>query len=157
MIRIGEGIAALAAVALVVVMSATDWYASPSPTEGWTGYAPLARSGTAWAVFGVLDLLLLVPALLGVALALLTALRRSPAFPVGVALVLVPAALLASLALAYRLLDPPGGRSVGTGAWLGLACCLALLLGAWLSLRDERPRGPAARRVDVPLRSVPDA
>ncbi len=154
MIRLGELLAAAAAVALVVVMSALEWYAAGA---GWTSSAPLARSRTAWEAFGVLDLLLLVPATLGLALALLTATRRSPALPVAVNLVLLPAALLASLALAYRLLVPPGGLGVATGAWLGLACSLALLAGAWLSLRDERPRAGAAEPVAVALRPAPPA
>jgi len=156
-IRSGEALAAVAATVLLVVMTAADWYAPPAPPVGWTGYAPLEGTASAWAVFGLLDLVLLVPAALALALAVLTATRRSPAWPVALALVLVPAALLASLALAYRLLDPPGALAAATGAWLGLACTLALLLAAWLSLRDERPRGRAARRPAVALRSAPPA
>jgi len=156
-IRPGEGVAAVSAVALLVVMSALEWYAPPTPPAGLTAYAPLEGSGSAWAAFGLLDLLLLVPVALALALALLTATRRSPAWPVAVALLLIPTALLASVALAYRLLDPPGGLAVGTGAWLGLACTLALLAGAWLALRDERPPRHAAGRVDVALRPAPPA
>jgi hypothetical protein len=50
------------------------------------------------------------------------------------------------IGILYRLANPPGstGNGITTGAWLGLACCVALAAGAWWSLRDESIPGAAA-------------
>lgn len=158
MIRPAEALAAAASVALLVVMVTVDWYAPPAPAgrPGATAYAPLPGA-TAWQAFGVLDVVLAAVAALGLALAGLTAARRSPALPVATALTLIPAAALATLALLYRLANPPGELAVAGGAWVGLGCTIALLAAGWLSLRDERPPRHAAGPVDVPLRPAPPA
>ena len=129
----------LAAAALLVVMSAVEWYGGRN----------------AWQAFAVLDVVLAAAAALAVALAVLTATRRSPALPVSTAIVLVPAAALAAVAVGYRLLDPPGDLAVRGGAWLGLACVMFLVVAGWLSLRDERAPRRFAAVPDVPVRPAP--
>ncbi|MGZ5310327.1 MAG: hypothetical protein ACXWZW_07730 [Solirubrobacterales bacterium] len=46
--------------------------------------------------------------------------------------------------VAFRLLDPPGGGEVDrlAGAWLGLACCIALVVGGWLGMKELPPLAP---------------
>jgi len=140
-IRPAEALVGLAAAGLLAAMSALDWYGSRS----------------AWAAFAVLDVVLLAVALLGLALVLLTATRRSPALPVTLALVLVPLTLVATAWVAYRLADPPGDGAVRAGAWVGLGCVALLLVGVWLSLRDERAPRRFAAVPEVPVRPAPPA
>ena len=75
--------------------------------------------------------------LLGIATAVLQATRRSPALPVAADVIASTVGLIAVIALALRVLFPPGdgGRSWGLAA--GFVSCLAVCAGAWLALRDE--------------------
>lgn len=146
-LRRGEWLA-LAAALLVLVSLFTTWYATPAGD----------RSG--WEALSVVDALLVVAALAGLALAVLTATRRSPSLPVAAAVITTAIAALAVLVVAYRLVQPPGdnaGVDLQLGAFLGAAGALGLLAAGWLGMRDETRGAAHAAGVPVQVRPAPPA
>ena len=66
--------------------------------------------------------------------------ERSTALPVSTAVWCVLLGLVAVVAALVRVFERPDhATEVCLGAWLALAGAVAILLGAWQVLRDERP------------------
>ena len=149
-IRPGEIVAGMAGLVLLVSLF-LDWYTVAGRGGGLS----------AWDAFTVVDVLLAIVALLGIALLVSQVVGHGPALPVAIEVITTTLALAATLLVLYRILNQPGSNDVvdvAVGAWLGAACCLALFLGAWLALSDERPRPadpppPEPERRPTPARS----
>ena len=149
-VRTGEIVAGVAGVVLLLSLF-LEWYTVRGRAEGLT----------AWSAFSFVDLLVCLVALLGIALAVSQVVGRGPAVPVAIGVITTTLALAATLLVLYRILNQPGPNDaigVGAGAWVGLAACLGVFLGAWLSLSDERPRPadpvpPVPERRPTPARS----
>ena len=136
-LRDGEWIAGAGGVALLVSLF-LGWYSGAS----------------AWEAFSVLDLVLALLALAPLALVALQATRESPSLPVAFSVLTVVAGALATLLIAYRILNQPGPNDlvgVEVGAWIGLAAAVAVLAGGWRSLRVEAVPGA----VTPPIEDVP--
>jgi len=94
----------------------------------------------AWKAFDVIEVPLALAALAGLALFWLTLTRSSPAIPVAAGVWCTLLGLIATLCVAFRLVDHPAGAfDRCAGVWLGLAGALLVLVGAWLGINDERP------------------
>ena len=149
-VRAGELVAGAAGVVLLASMF-LSWYSISGRDD----------TLTAWGAFSVVDVLLALVALLGIALALSEVVGRGPALPVGLAVITTTLGLAATLLVLYRILNQPGPNdliSVEPGAYLGFLATLGVFLGAWLSLSDERPRPadpvpPVPERRPTPARS----
>ncbi len=149
-VRAGDVVAGVSGV-LLLVSTFLNWYTVSGRDDGLT----------AWAAFGVVDLLVVLVALLGIALALSQVIGRGPALPVAIGVITTTLGLAATLLVLYRILNQPGPNDVigvGIGAWIGLAACLGVFLGAWLSLSDERsrpsdPLPPVPERRPTPART----
>jgi hypothetical protein len=140
-LRLGEWIAGVAGVVLFVSLF-TTWYGA-SVEVGRTSLQ-LTAGFNAWESFDLLDIVLALIALVAVALAVLQATQTLQAIPVGAGVLTVIAGVLGVLLVAYRLIDQPGPNEfveVRRGAWLGLFATIAITLGGWESIRDERARG----------------
>ena len=125
-IRAGELLALLGA-ALVVVSLTRRWYETPSGTLD------------AWNTFGPAVALLILAAGAALVLVLGAVTERSTALPVAAAVWSVLFGLVAVIAAVVRLLERPDhATSLCAGGWLALAGAVAILGGAWQSLRDER-------------------
>ena len=157
-VRAGDVLAGAAGVVLLASMF-LDWYSvSPDAALGGDGRV---RGVSAWGAFTVVDVFLALVALLGIALALSQVVGRGPALPVALGVITTTLALAATLLLLYRIVNQPGPNDVigvSLGAWVGLAGCLGVFVGGWLSLSDERPRPvdpipPEPRRRPTPARS----
>jgi hypothetical protein len=154
-LRLGEWMAAFGAVALIG-FTRVNWYFDATRQEISDG---LVRTGdylTAWEAFAVVDLLLGLLIVAGIAVAALCATRRSPALPVAAAILTTALGIVVTVLVIYRLLNQPGPNDaveVLTGAWLGLAATVAVTAGAWIVLGDERT--DASEPPHVPARPAP--
>jgi hypothetical protein len=142
----GEQIVGIASVLLLVVMF-LGWY-EPTDLFGDTGV-----SFSAWEAFSVNDVILLLTIVSGVVLVGLTLTQRTAALPVTAAVFVTALGFLSTLLMLWRvLIDQPGlGAGVPDAAldntvwaWVGLACCVAILYGGYRTMRDESPRGVSA-------------
>jgi len=124
-LRAGEWLALAAAVGLIVSLF-LPWYVGVSGFEALT----------------VIDILLVLVAAVGIALAILQATKTSPTLPVGFGVLTVVAGAIGTLLVLFRLIDAPGPAEVSTGAWVGLVAVVAMTAGGWLSIKDEHVRGP---------------
>jgi hypothetical protein len=146
-LRAGDWVAGLGG-ALLLVSLFLPWY----------DVARVERHLTGWQAFSVIDVILAIAALIGLALTATAAVRRTPAVPVALGVIGAPVGALAALLALVRVLDPPGPNDLldlAVGSWLGLVGALALAAGCWWSLADERNRG--VPDVPVEVRPAPPA
>jgi len=139
-LRRGELLAGASAVLLAIFLVGGKWY---RPGTGSAG------SQTGWQALTDLRWLLLLTIIAAVALVIVQATRRAPAIPVTMSLVVMLLGIVTVLALIYRvLIDPPPHQQAG--AYLGLLSAIGIMVGGYLSLRQE---GVAARdnRRDIPI------
>jgi hypothetical protein len=168
-IRSGEGLAAIGAVGLLVMLF-FDWlgisFKGSLPTGSGLaqGQVGLRYSGSlsGWGTLGwLMDVLLCVAIVGGMSLPYMAAKRTSPAWPVGAAVLTWAIGAAVFLILVVRLLvlagdEGPIGIGVQLPAYLGLFFALLIPVGAFLSLKDERKDSPEARAyTPPPARSVP--
>jgi hypothetical protein len=138
-IRLGE-LTVLLGVACVVAALLLPWYGG-------------STLGTldAWDTFGAAVVLLIVAACAGLALVVSALAERAPALPVALDVWSIVVGLIGVVAALVRLLErPDNATSLCAGAWLAVVGAVAIAVGAWLSLRDERaslyePRWPPPR------------
>jgi hypothetical protein len=129
-LRIGESLAGLAAVALLVLLLAVHWYGGRRipPATGWE-----ALTVTRWVA--------LVTIAAGLALPLTQATRRAPAVPASLSVIVLVLGIVLTVILLIRVvIDLPGPDelvSARAGAYLGLAGAVAIAAGGFLSLRQE--------------------
>jgi drug/metabolite transporter (DMT)-like permease len=94
----------------------------------------------AWNTFGPGVVLLLAAIAGALAMVASAVAERSTALPVSTAVWSVLLGLLAVIASLVRVFEHPDhATETCIGVWLALAGSLAILVGAWLVLRDERP------------------
>ena len=95
---------------------------------------------TGWDTFGPALALMLIAALAALALVAATLTERSSAIPVAAAVWTTLLGLIAVVAAVVRVLErPQHATMVCGGSWLALGGAVAILVGASLSMRDERP------------------
>jgi hypothetical protein len=139
-LRQGDLVAGLGGVALLIVMF-LDWYAAGGSARFQGQDINISLGFNAWQAFSVTDLILALTALSGIALAVLTASRRSPALPVAAGVITSTLGALATLLVFYRILNQPGPNDfveVKFGAFLGFLAVLAVAAGGYLAIRDEQ-------------------
>ena len=150
-LRSGELVMAAGAVGLAVVLFA-DWF------DGHSG----------WSTMTVGRVLLVLTIALAATLVAVTLSARAVSTATSMAVVTIGVGTLALLYLLYRVgIDEPGRNAlvgVEAGAYLGLLSVLAIVVGAWRSLADERTGSPISRRqtervlaVGGPARPAPPA
>ena len=146
--------------ALLIAALFLPWYQRENVCIQLAGVecpAPAQRSG--WESFGAIDVALLVAGLFAIALLALTAAQRTPAIPVATAALTALVGTVAAALVAWRIvfipegaLGPPSGAvndpEPAAGAVAGLIGSLGVVIGAWLSMRDEgagiRQPGPTS-------------
>jgi hypothetical protein len=126
-LRAGE-LLALVGAGCVIASLTLPWYESP------------IGNLDAWDTFGGGIVLLLAAVCAALAMVASTLTERSTALPVATAVWCVPLGLLGLIAAVVRVLERPDhATGLCAGAWLALIGAAAILMGAWLSMRDERP------------------
>jgi hypothetical protein len=142
-LRRGDLIAGLGGVALLIVMF-LDWYGAGGSATFQGQDITISLGLNAWEAFSITDLVLALTAVCGIALAVITASRRSPALPVAASVLTSTVGALATLLVFYRILNQPGPNEffdVKLGAFLGFLSVLAIAVGGWLAMRDEQWEG----------------
>ena len=152
-LRRGERIVGIGGILLFILLF-LDWYTVEVKGTGLGALgAGLGASvgGSAWQVFGFLDLYLLLTVIVALTLVGLAATQRTPALPVTASVITTAMSGLAALLVLLRLVNPPGpGGSESIGgvtisvdvsptvwAFLGFLAVLAILYGGYLSMREE--------------------
>ena len=127
-LRMGELLALAGAICLIVSLFVA-WYQSPvGNLTFWETFGPAA----ALLLAAICAALTMVVAALGE--------RTSPALPVSSAVWCVLLGLIGVVSALVRVLERPDrASSLCAGPWLALLGAVAVLVGAWLSVRDERP------------------
>lgn len=141
--RVGEVLAG-AFGGLLLISLFLPWYRRTVLCE----QAPCPQpEATAFEAFAVLDVFLVLVALAGLGLLALEVTQRTPAVPTAWSAVATPLALIASVLVVVRLLAPPGTADDPVFALLGLAACIGLTAGCFLSMRNDRPRAHSSEAV----------
>jgi hypothetical protein len=148
-VRLGERIAAVSGVALIVVMF-LPWFELHGGNK--TKFLLAAHhqvpppTGSAWEAFATIYILLLALAVAALAPAALSAAQRKVEFPVAASV--AGFGLLMAAVIFYKLfLHRPGGNKLtdaAFGGYLGLAAIIAITIGAYLTAREDRATAGAA-------------
>jgi drug/metabolite transporter (DMT)-like permease len=126
-LRGGELLATAGAVCVILSLL-EPWYASP------------IGNLDAWDTFGPAVVLILAALCAALTMVVAALGERSTALPVSTAVWCVLVGLLGLVSAIVRVLERPDRASgLCIGAWLALAGTVAILTGAWQTLRDERP------------------
>jgi uncharacterized membrane protein len=140
-LRVGE-LLALAGAICIIVSLFERWYSGP------------IGNLDAWDTFGPAVVLILAATAAALAMVLSALTERTAALPVSTAVWCVLLGLLGVIAAVVRVLERPDhATDVCIGAWLALVGACAILAGAWLALRDERPS--LYRPAEPPPRPTP--
>ena len=138
-LRLGEYLAALGSVALLVALFALNWYCNPT-IGGWHAIPTLR-----WFV--------LVSALIGLALVLAQAAMRGPALAATLDTIGMLVAGLTTILIAIRMVTT--GATLWTGAWVGVGAAALTALGAFRALRTEQGWTPGRDR-EIERIELPD-
>lgn len=145
--RTGELIAGAAGIGLLITMFLPWLGVSEEEEEAVAGLGVETDLPTtnAWESFTFLDIALLVPVLAGIGLALVALTSNRPT-PRAAAAGTGAVAALGALAIFYRMLRPLHDAGLEYGIFLGLACCLLLVVGAWIAMQSAPEDEPATAR-----------
>lgn len=147
-LTLGEWLLGAGSLLLLLDLFGLSWFAYLPRFHGLAVMLGQTPSANGWNTFTILGPLTLVVCVAGIAAAVLTATRRSPAVPVVIVTLLLPVSFVQAVLVAIRvLLDRPavhlvqaGGANViepRPGAYLGLALSVAVFVGVYLSLRRD--------------------
>jgi uncharacterized membrane protein HdeD (DUF308 family) len=126
-LRMGEMLALLGAILVIVSLFVRSYEAPVGNLDAWNTFGP-----------GVVLLLVAACAALAMVISALT--ERTTALPVSTAVWCVLLGLVGVIAAIVRVVERPEQATMAcVGVWLALAGAVAILVGAWLALRDERP------------------
>jgi hypothetical protein len=126
-LRLGELLGLAGAICAIVSLFVRSYEGPLGTLDAWNTFGP-----------GVVLLLAAIAGALAMVVSAVT--ERSSALPVSTAVWSVLLGLLAVIASLVRVFERPDQATEACiGVWLALAGSIAILVGAWLALRDERP------------------
>lgn len=162
-LRAGEWIAAASGVLLAVSLF-LPWYTREAARPGSVPGREGSRSFSAWEVFSLVDVLLLVLGMLALGLLIVTAVQPTAAVGVAADALLTILAGVIAIVTVIRVLALPGSLQASDFdvarapfAWIGLGAVLGVLGGTIVAMRDERLSKPGARTdaTGVPVPAAP--
>ena len=137
--RLGDWIGGLGGAALLVSLF-LPWYGGCAESCYLLAGSEPPDGLTAWRSFAVLDLLLLVTALFGIAMLAFSLTQRVAAVPIATAAITAIFSTAAAVWVLVRVVELPGPDAFSDrrfGLYVGLGSTVAVAAGAWLSMRDE--------------------
>ena len=134
-LRVGEWITAISGVVLLISL-----------------FLPWDDAMSGWEALSVTDILLGLVGVAAILLWFVTARAKNTAPGIAFDALLVPFALVMSIVLLIKV-----WAYDGTGAWLGLAATLGVLVGTLVAMRDERlsKSGQPTDQTGVPVDAPP--
>jgi hypothetical protein len=139
-LRRGEQIAGVSGVALLLIMFIFSWFSIDLGLGGDAGF-------NAWESFGVIDIVLFLTALAGIALAILAITQSDVDLPVAMSAIATGLGVLAVLLVLFRIISPPdfGAGDFGLdidadrsiGVFLGFLAALGVAVGGWMAMQEE--------------------
>ncbi len=138
----GELTSAVSALALLVLMFFTEWYGVAGVPDPSAARPAISSAENAWNGLSIVRWVMLATIIVALGSVVLHATQRSHGTRTDTSLVVVTLGSLTSLLLLYRvLIELPQTSKVidqKLGAVLGLACALAITLGGFESVREQR-------------------
>jgi len=135
-LRTGEKIAGASGVALLLIMFIFDWF-----TVDAGGFSV---GGNAWDTMELIRFILLLAALAGIALAVVSATQSDVNMPVALSAITAGLGALGVLLVLFRLVSPPdlgGGDLIdvgrGIGVFLGLIAVAGVAYGGFTAMQEE--------------------
>src|SRR3954453_5726820 len=101
-------------------------------------FLPWFEDADAWEAFTVVDFLLALIAAAAIALPGICASNVKTDAPITASSLTVIGAVVASILVLYRLLDPVGDGSRKIGLYLGAIASLGIAVASWRAVSDER-------------------
>ena len=143
-LRKGEILVGAGSIVLLASMFLLKWFGLSGSLAAQAQHEGFATSVNGWHGLTTLRWFMLVTGVLGLALVYFQGTRRAPALPVTMSVVVLVVGLITLIPLIYRvLINEPGPNSVidqQAGAFVGLIAALVVVVGGYLSLREEGVR-----------------
>ena len=153
-LRIGEWIAGVGALVLLIVIFALPWYGLKGSAATGARAVGVSTSINGYNEFTHLSWLILLTIVVVFALVFLQATRVAPALPASFSVIALVLCVLTTLWLIYRVvINVPSGDGLleqKYGAYVGLLCALVMTYGAFRSLREEEHPDPE-RNARIPV------
>ncbi|HEY6526979.1 MAG TPA: hypothetical protein VIY10_24550 [Solirubrobacteraceae bacterium] len=162
-IRVGALVSATSALALLVIMFATEWYGVAGVPDPSAVRPAVSTAENAWHGLTVTRWVLLATIAAAIGAVVLHASQRRHGNKTDTSLVVAALGVLSSVLLIYRVLIvlPAASRVIDQklGAFLGLLCALGIAWGGYEAIREQRARVRASgaaprhrRRPHLPAR-----
>jgi hypothetical protein len=136
-LRTGEKIAGASGVALILIMFIFDWFTAD------VGFG-VEVGGNAWDTMEVIRFIILLAALAGIALAVISATQSQVDLPIAMSALTAGLGGLAVLFIIIRIISPPDGGAGdlvdigrGIGVFLGLIAAAGVAYGGWTAMQEE--------------------
>jgi uncharacterized membrane protein len=125
-LRAGELLALAGAIAVIVSLFVRSYQNAAGDLTGLDTFGPAVA-------------LVLIGAIAALALTVATVTEQSSALPIAAAVWTVLFGIVAVIAATVRVFErPEHATRICVGSWLAFGGAILILVGAWLSLRDER-------------------
>ena len=136
-LRTGEKIAGASGVALILIMFIFDWFTAD------VGFG-VEVGGNAWDTMEIIRFVILLAALAGIALAVISATQSQVDLPVAMSALAAGLGGLAVVLILFRIISPPDGGAGdlvdigrGIGVFLGLIAAAGVAYGGWTAMQEE--------------------
>jgi hypothetical protein len=155
-IRVGALVSATSALALLVIMFATEWYGVAGVPDPSAVRPAVSTAENAWHGLTVTRWVLLATIVASVGAVVLHASQREHGNKTDTSLIVAALGALSAGLLIWRVLIvlPAGNRVIDQklGAFLGLLCALGIAWGGYEAIREQRARVRAAGASRPPRR-----
>jgi hypothetical protein len=147
-IRVGALVSATSALALLVIMFATEWYGVAGVPDPSAVRPAISTAENAWHGLTVTRWVLLATIVASIGAVVLHASQREHGNKTDTSLIVAALGALSAGLLIWRVLIvlPSGQRVIDQklGAFLGLLCALGIAWGGYEAIREQRARVRAA-------------
>ncbi len=146
-LRAGEWLMGVASLALLVILFVVPWFGLPATYAHAAASLGAASSFSGWESLTVIRYLILVLGLGGLLCWYLQARCVAPALPVSATVLETALAVVVVIALYYRVIISGPVVPVthdDPAAFVGLALAVAILVGGYLSLRQDQAPPPGS-------------